>query len=205
MRFPRRKRHYAPLLVIFSFVTIYFFYAYAGHSEPRLIVIGDSLSTTHESWPGFLREMAPRWNVQVMAQNGRTIRDFSIPRDLYTTGEKNETVIYLLGGNDMLQRNDIGYATARLKTHLQFLLDRNFKILLIIPPTFKIDKAIYGKSIREHRELIESCRGTHPKLTVYDLDNVWDPSHVPDDIHPDAELSWEIATKINMVLAMNIY
>jgi hypothetical protein len=196
---------YALAVLIAVFCLMYFLRAVGGHTEPRLIIMGDSLSTTHESWPNFLREMAPRWNVQVMAQNGRTIRDFSMPRDLWTTGLTNETVIYFLGGNDMLQRNDIGHATARLKSHIQFLLDRNFKVLLIIPPKFNIDEAMFGRSVRQHRELIESYRGTNPNLWVYDMDQIWDSSHTPDGVHPDADLSWEIAAKINIVLYMNIY
>ena len=57
----------------------------------------------------------------------------------------------------------------------------------------------------KHRAMIEEFRGYHPHLTVYDIDEVWDNAHTMDGIHPDAELSREIALAINMVLAMNIY
>ncbi len=197
--------HAVVALLAFLVTLLFFALPEAGHEEPRLIIIGDSLSTTHECWPNYLREMAPRWNIQVMAQNGRTIRDFSIPRDLWTIGNENETVIYFLGTNDILQRNHIAFAASRLKADIRFLLDQQFKVLLIIPPTPDFDKAIWGKSIKEHRELVKSFRGTDPNLWVYDMDNIWDKSETPDGIHPSAELSWKIAEAINWVLAQNIY
>lgn len=203
--FARKKIHYAlGFSVLLSCLLIYFI-AYGEPSEPRLIVIGDSLSTSDEGWPNQLREMAPRWNVQVMAQNGRTIRDFSIPRDLWTSGNGNETVVYFLGGNDILQRNAIVHAKYRLESHIAFLLERNFKVLLIVPPSLGLDDAMFDQPNREHREVVESCRGTSPNLWVYDIDAVWDKAMTKDGIHPTAELSREIAYAINIVLSMNIY
>ena len=165
----------------------------------------DSLSTTLNSWPNHLRRIAPRWNIHVMAQNGRTIRDFSIPRDLWTAGDKHETVVYFLGANDMLQRNHVFHAKARLMTHLDFLLDRNFKVLLIVPPRFNVDQEMFAKSIEEHRAMIESCRGTRENLWVYDMEEIWDSSQTPDGVHPTSTLSYEMALIINYVLGMNIY
>lgn len=199
-----RARYSLALLMLFAFLLVYFI-ADAGPSEPRLIVIGDSLSTSDQGWPNQLREMAPRWNVQVMAQNGRTIRDFSIPRDLWTPGDNNETVVYFLGGNDILQSNAIDHAKYRLQSHIAFLLERNFNVLLIVPPSFALDDQMLSKSNTEHREMVESCRGTFPNLWVYDLDNVWNPNMTTDGIHPTVELSREIAFTINIVLSMNIY
>jgi hypothetical protein len=155
--------------------------------------------------PNYLREIAPRWNVQVMAQNGRTIRDFSIPRDLWTTGDRNETVVYFLGANDILQRNAIEHPKYRLQRHVNFLLERNFKVLLIVPPTFGLDDATGASLNQEHRALFEDYRGTRPNLWVYDIDNVWDRSETSDGIHPNPYLSREIVMTINMVLSMNIY
>ena len=205
MKIPQGKAKYYAVLTVLLVAVVYFFIADAGHSEPRLIVIGDSLSTTHESWPGFLREMAPRWNVHVMAQNGRTIRDFSLPRDLWTNGETNETVIYFLGANDILQCNLVGHARYRLEVHINFLLERNFKVLLIVPPSFGVDPEVFGESNEVHRALIESYRGSRPNLWVYDVDNIWDQSQTYDGIHPNAELSRNIAMAINYVLMTNIY
>lgn len=199
------KAHYYLAFTALVAALLYYFIADAGHDEPRLIIIGDSLSTTHESWPGFLREMAPRWNIHLMAQNGRTIRDFSIPRDLWTTGDRDETVIYFLGTNDILQKNAIVHARSRLKSDIDFLLGRNFRVLLIVPPTLAVDDNMFSISTQEHRELIESYRDTSPNLWVYDADNVWDQSETPDGVHPSADLSREIAMAINMVLSMNIY
>ena len=199
------KVRFAILFAVLGVSLLHFFIADAGHDEPRLIIIGDSLSTTHESWPNYLREIAPRWNVHVMAQNGRTIRDFSIPRDLWTSGDRKETVVYFLGGNDILQRNNIAHARFRLQTHVNFLLERNFRVLLVMPPTLGVDSAIFGESNEQHRALVESYRGYHPNLWVYDIDDVWDTSETPDGVHPSAYLSMQIAMAVNMVLALNIY
>jgi len=178
---------------------------YAGHDEPRLIIIGDSLSTTHESWPNFLRKLAPRWNIHLLAQNGRTIRDYDPPRDLWTPGDKPETVVYFLGTNDVLQRDDVIFATYRLKNHISFLLDRNFRVLLINLPRFNFGDAKFAANLAAHRALIDSFRDTNPRLYVYDLDRIWDSKHAPDGIHPDAELSQRIAVTLDRVLAEKIY
>ena len=204
MRIPEGKAKYYILFTVLLGALVYFFIADAGHDEPRLIIVGDSLSTTHESWPNYLRQMAPRWNVHVMAQNGRTIRDFSLPRDLWTTGRRNETVVYFLGGNDILQRNPLAHARHRLEVHINFLLERNFKVLLMVPPTFGLAPNVYGLSNEEHRALIESYRGTRPNLWVYDVDDVWDNEQTYDNIHPNAELSLTIAMAVNYVLLTNI-
>ncbi len=199
------KTQWGILLAIVLVLLVYLSVARAEHHEPRLIIFGDSLSTTLKSWPNQLRRIAPRWNIHLMAQNGRTIRDFSIPRDLWTKGDRNETVIYFLGGNDILQRNDIGHAKFRLQSHINFLLERNFKVLLIVPPNLNLDPELYDKANREHRDLIDGYRNTHPNLCVYDLDNVWDSSQTYDGVHPTPNLSYEIALVINMVLGMNFY
>lgn len=201
----KHKRHYLLALTLLVAAMLFYFVADARFGKPRLIVIGDSLSAGHQSWPAFLEDMAPRWNIQVMAQNGRTIRDFSIPRDLWTNGESDETVIYFLGGNDILQRNNLGHAAYRLQTHINFLLERNFKVLLIVPPTLGVDEAMFGETNKQHRALVQSYRGTRPNLWVYDIDAVWDQTETPDGCHPTATLSYEIAAALNMVLAMNIY
>ncbi|MEH6593034.1 MAG: SGNH/GDSL hydrolase family protein [Halioglobus sp.] len=177
----------------------------ADHVVPRLIVVGNSISTTHHSWPNVLGDLSDRWAIHVMAQNGRTIRDFSFPRDLWTAGNQNDTVVYFLGGNDILQRNHVDFAKYRLQLHANFLLQRNFKVLLVMPPNFGLDEEMFGESNRQHRKIFEDLRGTHPRLWVYDIDAVWDPAGTSDGIHPDDELSYEIAQAINWVLAMNIY
>ena len=90
-------------------------------------------------------------------------------------------------------------------THLDFLLDRNFKVLLIVPPRFNVDQEMFAKSIEEHRAMIESCRGTRENLWVYDMEEIWDSSQTPDGVHPTSTLSYEMALIINYVLGMNIY
>ncbi len=211
----RSKKTRLGLLAVAVLATVlYLSISEAGQPPPRLIVIGDSLSASLESWPEELRRLASgTWNIQVMAQNGRTIRDFSIPRDLWTPGNVNETVVYMLGTNDMLQRNDIMHAKYRLRNHLSFLLDRHFNVLLVIPPqldprAFSPDATLsdvqaWNRSIKEHRQLFETFRGTHPNLRVYDLEEVWDSVATYDGIHPEVPLSQEIALRLNWCLWMN--
>ena len=196
---------YATILALVLHYILFVSAANADHVVPRLIIVGNSLSTTHHSWPNVLGELTDRWVIHVMAQNGRTIRDFSFPRDLWTSGDQNDTVIYFIGSNDIGQRNHIDFAKYRLQTHISFLLERNFKVLLIVPPNLGMDKKLYGKSTREHRKLFKSFRDTHPRLWVYDIDHVWDPAKTTDGIHPNDELSIEIAQAINWFLAINIY
>lgn len=200
-----KKTRLGALFLAAIAMLVYFSLAEADPPVPRLIVIGDSLSASHDSWPKQLGRLAPRWNIQVLAQNGRTIRDFSLPRDLWTTGDANETVVYFLGGNDILQKYAVAHAEYRLKTHINFLLERNFKVLLIIPPTFGFEDEVHRKSNEAHRELIKSYRQTHPNICIYDMDNIWDKNETWDGIHPKPGLSYEIALALNMVLGMNIY
>jgi hypothetical protein len=196
---------YATVLFFLLYSIIFASTANADPAAPRLIIVGDSISAMHDSWPSKLDEISDRWLIQVMAQNGRTIRDFSFPRDLWTLGEENDTVVYFLGSNDILQHNNVAFAKYRLQTHIQFLLDRNFKVLLVKPPNFGLDEEIFGKSNKRHRALFESLRGTSPRLWLYDIDNVWDPAVTHDGIHPTGELSIEIAQAINMALSINIH
>ena len=58
MRIPEGKAKYYALFAVLLCALVYFFIADAGTNKPRLIIIGDSLSTTQESWPNFLRQMA---------------------------------------------------------------------------------------------------------------------------------------------------
>ena len=85
------------------------------------------------------------------------------------------------------------------------MLERNFNVLLITPPSLGLDEKKYGRSNRLHRALFEPYRDTHPRLWVFDLDKVWDPALTADGVHPNDELSIEIAHAINWVLALNIY
>ncbi len=177
----------------------------ADSEKPRLIVIGDSLSVHHDSWPSFLRNIAPRWNILVHAQNGRTIRDYDPPRDLWTSAVLPETVVYFLGTNDVLQNTKITSAKYRLRNHLSFLLERNFKVLLVNIPVITAGAGQFDALLEKHRTLIESFRGTHPNLQVFDLNNVWEPERCFDGVHPDATLSNQVAEAINWFLALSVY
>jgi hypothetical protein len=103
------------------------------------------------------------------------------------------------------------HAKTRLKTHVDFLLGRNFKVLLLIPPTLTLDafpeadRKLHAQITERTRALFESYRGTDPNLWVYDLDEVWDNAETMDGVHSNPELSLRIAMAINWTLSLNIY
>ena len=67
-----------------------------------VVVIGDSLSATEDSWPTYIYGH----HFSLMAQGGRTIRDFDIPRDIFS-GFPFTTAVYFLGANDATQDQNL--------------------------------------------------------------------------------------------------
>jgi len=151
-----------------------------------VLVIGDSMSAQVNSWPAYYREYTGD-NVMVMAQNGRTIRDFTLPNDLHADGNI-DTAIYLLGGNDMFMNTGPFMLAERVLTHLRFLKDRGFRVIVVKVPEF------YGREaeIRKINGIItRKARGL--KLEVIDLMPIWDTHLTSDTVHPKPELSRMIA------------
>ena len=161
--------------------------AYETHAG--VLVIGDSMSAQATSWPTYLRENT-RQNVQVMAQNGRTIRDFTLPNDLHADNNIT-TAVYLLGGNDAFQATPDHVLAERVLTQLRFLKDRGFKVVVVKVPEFTM-------SVRQVRRvnniILRKARGL--KLKVVDLAPVWDTDLTSDTVHPLPALSRAIAEHI---------
>ena len=151
-----------------------------------VLVIGDSMSAQATSWPTYYRQITGE-NVKVMAQNGRTIRDFTLPNDLHADGNI-DTAIYLLGGNDMFLKTGPFMLAERVLTQLRFLKDRGFRVIVIKVPEFsgreKEIRKINGIIVRKARGL---------RLEVIDLMPVWDTSLTSDTVHPLPALSRRIA------------
>lgn len=162
-------------------------------SQPRLIVIGDSLSTTSTSWPVHIEG----YTLHLLAQNGRTIRDYSPPRDLRKTNPRDR-IVYALGGNDIgsqsVHDGDPKPARVLMLDHLRFLSGRGFRVLVVVPPMFNI--AGLNRSNRRHRTMILNLRGVVANVEFYDLNKIWDKDMTIDGLHPGPELSYLIAMEI---------
>ena len=151
--------------------------------QAGVLVIGDSISAQVHSWPTHLRDMTGD-NVMVMAQNGRTIRDFTLPNDLVAMPNV-DTVVYFLGANDVIKRTPIRTVAERALTQLRFLKDRNFRVIVVLVPDF-------GDVSQVNRILGNKARGL--KMEIITLD--WDSSLTYDGIHPLRSLSRQIASQI---------
>ena len=89
-------------------------------ADQRIIVIGDSLSAHLHCWPNELRLENPQLNIQLIARSGRTIRDFSLPRDMRNVSKK-DVVIYLLGTNDAFLGHKMRVVNEAFVSHMVFL------------------------------------------------------------------------------------
>jgi len=183
------------MLVLITAIVILFLSGPVSAFGGRLIIIGDSISSTDTSWPTYIP------GAQVMAQPGRLIRDYQPPRDIHsTTGER---IVYFLGGNDIGNQSVHGgnpkIARQLLLDHLHFLTGRGFKVLVVIPPLFDIHNL--DQSNRKHRQMFKSLRGTIKGVEFIDINPVWDTSQTSDGIHPLPSLSKAIAHRIRARLA----
>ena len=144
-----------------------------------VLVIGDSMSAQVNSWPAYYREYTGD-NVMVMAQNGRTIRDFTMPNGLVAMPNVDK-VIYFLGTNDRLAGIPQSTIASRSLTQLRFLKDRGFTVTVVLMP---------GDSV-VNRVLRAKAKGL--RMGLIDLSPIWDNSLTYDGIHPKPELSRMIA------------
>jgi hypothetical protein len=163
------------------------------HAAGGVIVIGDSMSAQPTSWPTWLRENTGR-NVMVMAQNGRTIRDFTIPSDLQKDWNM-DTVIFLLGGNDIFNKTPDGLLKQRIVTHLRFLKDRGFRVIVVLlPPWYGKEKEVHEVNMRL------AFIAWSMDIEVISIDAVWDTGGTYDTVHPLEPLSRSIAEEIGKSL-----
>jgi len=162
-------------------------------ADQRIIIIGDSISEHIYCWPNELRTDNPHLNAQLMTQSGRTIRDFSVPRDLRNVSGK-DVVIYFLGTNDAFSGYPMRYVSESFASHMVLLKERGFRIIVLIPPPAsvlmpkiaQVRTVIKQQSVRldiEHHELV-----------------FWDESMTKDGIHPTPELSRLVADFVYTLL-----
>ena len=154
-----------------------------------VLVIGDSMSAQSTSWPTYYREYTGD-NVMVMAQNGRTIRDFTLPNDLKADGNIDK-VYYLLGGNDAFQSTPTNLLANRVLSQLRFLKDRGFDVTVILVPEF----ANKERQVRRVNNVLKK-KAAGLRIKTIDLMAVWDTSLTSDTVHPLPALSRIIADYI---------
>ena len=164
----------------------------------RVIIFGDSLSSTQNSWPVHIP------GAHVNAQPGRSVQFFDLPRDLVYNAKNKDCVVYMLGSNDIghqtVHNNSAKATEFYLRSHLSALTERGFPVLCVIPPIFGFDNL--KKSNFNHRQMFKKI--DIPGVKLYDLNKVWDKDGTVDGIHPGAELSEKIAlalaVQINLLI-----
>jgi len=122
----------------------------------------------------------------MMTQAGRNIRDFSIPRDLRNVS-KEDVVVYFLGTNDAHGGYPMRYVNEGFVSHMVFLKEREFKIIVLLPPA----SSVLMPEIKHVRTVIR-MQSVRLGIDHYDLE-FWDESMTKDSIHPGPELSRLIA------------
>ena len=157
-------------------------------AEPRLIVIGDSLSSTADSWPSYIEG----YNIQKHTQPGRTVRDYQPPRDLRHTGH-DDTVVYFLGGNDAGSGFRVKDTRQRMLDHIRPLRRKGFRVIIVPPPKFKL--SWIAVSVHRHRVMMLRMKDT------CDVTSVWDKADTIDGLHPTASLSYRVANVIQQCLS----
>jgi hypothetical protein len=162
-------------------------------ADQRIIVIGDSISEHIYCWPNELRLENPQLNMQLMTQSGRTIRDFSLPRDLRNASKK-DVVIYFLGTNDAHGGYPMRYVNEAFVSHMVFLQEREFRIIVLLPPA----SSLLMPRI-EHVRTVVKMQSLRLGIKFYDLE-FWDESMTKDGIHPSPELSRLVAEFIYNLL-----
>jgi len=167
-------------------------------ADQRIIVIGDSISEHIYCWPSELRLEKPQLNLQLMTQSGRNIRDFSMPRDLRNVSQK-DVVIYFLGMNDALAAYPMRYVNDAFVSHMVFLQERKFRVIVLLPPT----SSLLVPRIEYVRTVIK-MQSLRLGIEHYDL-QFWDESMTKDGMHPGPELSRLVAEFVYSLLEPDLH
>lgn len=92
-----------------------------------LVVIGDSITADPNSWVRHIDRP-----LRIMAQSGRMIRDFSLPRDI-AASSTYRTAVYYLGVNDAYADNPGWTVKRELRSQLTLLGVRGFQVHVLVP------------------------------------------------------------------------
>jgi hypothetical protein len=115
----------------------------------------------------------------IMAQSGRTVLGYQMPRDLSAFPSHYYQILYFLGSADILQRSNRFKFTLELRQHLSFLTERKFETVVILPPVFD-QRKIGSKAFRDI--IIAVC--DEKQIPYIDVNEVWDINWTTDGRHP---------------------
>ena len=146
-------------------------------AEP-MAVIGDSITASKTSWAN--RLTTDEQPMYIMAQSGRTIRDYDMPRDWWARNYR--VVIYFIGTNDIIQDQSLMKVQRIFRQHIEFMQARRFKPIVILPPVYPD----YVDSSLAIRKMMKATCSNH-KVSVIDLDEAWEPWWTFDGIHPTTQ------------------
>ena len=184
----RPSTHWFILVLILGFTNVV--------QAKGVVVIGDSLSAMEDSWPSYIYGH----HIGLMAQGGRTIRDFDIPRDIFA-GIPFTTAVYFLGANDAAQGYRTYFAHGQFKTHIRLLQRRYFNVVVIIPPLFTNSPYEIENFVKLRREMFTLC--SQMELNCHDSMDVWDNDLVAEDgVHPLPELSSKLGYWMQDIIDM---
>ena len=153
-------------------LTLILLLAGCARAEP-IAVIGDSITASRYSWANVIS----RQPMYIMAQAGRTIRDYDMPRDWVAISYKS--VLYYLGTNDIIAGSNLFKIQRTFRQHIEFMQARGFKPIVILPPVYPD----YPDSSRVIRKMIATTCYNHGVPTI-DLEGVWQQDWTRDGIHP---------------------
>lgn len=173
-----------------ALVAALIFFMDKAHSA-NVIAIGDSLTAQPDSWHSYL----PEHFFMIDAQNGRTVRDLDLSGDMKANNCVH-TVVYMLGANDIFQKTNLTVFTDMARSHLRFLKDRGYDIVVVLPPVFSF-KANRSDQVR----WILAVLASELELSTADLDPIWDETQTSDGVHPVPPLTGTIAWTIDQALA----
>ena len=142
-----------------------------------IAVIGDSMTANPYSWANIIDDNGQR--MYIMAQAGRSIRDYQMPRDFYAYPGYYNTVLYFLGSSDAYDRTHPFRIKRNFTEHMTFLEERGFRVIVIMPAIYE-DQPISSRQVRDVIRKVTNELG----IPVIDLLVVWDISFTTDGAHP---------------------
>jgi len=131
------------------------------------------------------------YNVHVLAQGGRSLLEYSPPRDL--SGGK---LVYFLGTADMIKGTPVKQAARYMASHLGTLVGRGYEVVLVPPPNLQLRK--FKRINSQYRLTWRKVDFEHVHLC--DIAWEWDKKLTWDGIHPVPELSRRLAGAITECL-----
>jgi len=142
-----------------------------------IAVIGDSMTAVQYSWANIIDDQGQR--MYIMAQAGRSIRDYQVPRDFYAYPGYYNSVIYFLGSSDAYDRTHPFRIKRNFTEHMTFLVERGFTVIVLMP-------AIYNDMPVQSRQVRDVIRKVTRELDipVIDLNEIWDEGFTTDGAHP---------------------